>query len=34
MGIACSTNEDKRNAYGILVAKPDRNKPLVRRRYR
>jgi hypothetical protein len=28
MGGACSTNGEKRNAYRILVRKPERKKPL------
>jgi hypothetical protein len=27
MGRACSTNGEKRNAYRILVGKPERNRP-------
>jgi hypothetical protein len=33
MGMACSTYE-KRNAYGTLVGKPERNRPLRRSRRR
>jgi hypothetical protein len=32
MGRACSTNEAKRNAYGILAGKPQGKRPLGRRR--
>jgi hypothetical protein len=32
MGRACSTNVDKKNAYRILVGKPERKRPLGRRR--
>jgi hypothetical protein len=28
MGRACSTNGEKRNAYGLLVGKPKGKKPL------
>jgi hypothetical protein len=28
MGGACSTNGEKKNAYGILVGKPERKRPL------
>jgi hypothetical protein len=28
MGWACSTNSEKRNAYMILVGKPDGKRPL------
>jgi hypothetical protein len=31
MGRACSTNEEKRHAYRILVGKPEENRP--RRRW-
>jgi hypothetical protein len=31
---ACSTSRDKRNAYRILVGKPERKRPLRRPRYR
>jgi hypothetical protein len=34
MGGACSTNGDKRNAYRILVGKPDGKRPLGRARCR
>jgi hypothetical protein len=34
MGRVCSTNGDKRNAYGILVGKPEGNGPLGRPRRR
>jgi hypothetical protein len=34
MGKACSTNGPKRNAYKILVAKPEGNRPLGRPRRR
>jgi hypothetical protein len=34
MGRACSTNEGKRNAYRILVGKPEGRRPLGRPRYR
>jgi hypothetical protein len=34
MGRACSTNGEKRNAYRILVGKPERKRPLGRRRRR
>jgi hypothetical protein len=30
MGRTCSTNGEKRNAYGILVGKPKERKPLER----
>jgi hypothetical protein len=30
MGRACSTNGEKRNAYGILVGKPEGERPLGR----
>jgi hypothetical protein len=30
MGRACSTNGEKRNAYGILVGKPEGKRPLGR----
>jgi hypothetical protein len=30
MGRACSTNGDKRNAYRILVGKPEGKRPLGR----
>jgi hypothetical protein len=34
MGRACSTNGEKRNAYRILVGKPEGKKPLGRPRCR
>jgi hypothetical protein len=34
MDVACSTNGEKRNAYGILVGKPERKRPLGRPRRR
>jgi hypothetical protein len=34
MGGACSTNGEKRNAYKLLVRKPERNTPLGRPRFR
>jgi hypothetical protein len=34
MGMACSTNGEKRNAYRILVGKPEGNRPLGRPRRR
>jgi hypothetical protein len=34
MGGACSTNGDKRNAYRILVGKPEGKRPLGRPRRR
>jgi hypothetical protein len=34
MGGACSTNEEKRNAYRILVGKPEGKIPLGRPRRR
>jgi hypothetical protein len=34
MGWACSTNEEKRNAYRLLVGKPEGKKPLGRPRRR
>jgi hypothetical protein len=34
MGRACSTNGDKRNAYRILVGKPEGRRPLGRPRCR
>jgi hypothetical protein len=34
MGGACSTNGVKRNAYRILVGKPERKRPLKIRRRR
>jgi hypothetical protein len=33
MGRACSTHGEKRNAYRILVGKPERHRPLGRRRW-
>jgi hypothetical protein len=30
MGEPCSTNGEKRNAYRVLVGKPERKRPLVR----
>jgi hypothetical protein len=32
MGVACSTNGGKRNAYRLLLGKPDGRKPLGRAR--
>jgi hypothetical protein len=32
MGVACSTNGEKRSAYRILVGKPERKRPLGRPR--
>jgi hypothetical protein len=32
MGRACSTNGEKRNAYRIMVGKPERKRPLGRPR--
>jgi hypothetical protein len=32
MGMACSTNGEKRNAYRILVGKPEVKRPLGRPR--
>jgi hypothetical protein len=32
MGMTCSTNGEKRNAYGILVGKPEGKRPLGRPR--
>jgi hypothetical protein len=32
MDRACSTNGEKRNAYGILMGKPEGKRPLVRPR--
>jgi hypothetical protein len=32
MGGACSTNGEKRNAYRLLVGKPERRRPLGRPR--
>jgi hypothetical protein len=32
MGGACSTNGEKRNAYGLLVGKPEGKRPLGRPR--
>jgi hypothetical protein len=34
MGRASSTNGEKRNAYRILMGKPERKRPLVRPRRR
>jgi hypothetical protein len=34
MGRECSTNGEKRNAYRILVGKPERKRPLGRPRRR
>jgi hypothetical protein len=34
MGRAYSTNGEKRNTYRILVGKPERKRPLGRRRHR
>jgi hypothetical protein len=34
MGRACSTNGEKRNAYRILVGKPEGKRPLGRHRRR
>jgi hypothetical protein len=34
MGRACSTNEERRNAYRILVGKPEGKRPLGRHRRR
>jgi hypothetical protein len=34
MGSACSTNGEKRNAYRILVGKPEKKRPLERPRCR
>jgi hypothetical protein len=34
IGKACSTNEEKRNAYRILVRKPEGKRPLGRSRRR
>jgi hypothetical protein len=34
MDKACSTNGEKRNAYGILVGKPERKRPLGKLRCR
>jgi hypothetical protein len=34
MGRACSTNMEKRNAYRILVGKPEGRRPLGRQRLR
>jgi hypothetical protein len=34
MGRACSTNGEKRNAYRILVGKPEEKRPLGRPRRR
>jgi hypothetical protein len=32
MGGACSTNGEKRNAYRLLMGKPERRRPLARPR--
>jgi hypothetical protein len=34
MGRACNTNGEKKNAYGLLVRKPERRRPLGRQRRR
>jgi hypothetical protein len=34
MGRACSTTEEKRNAYRLLVAKPEGKRPLESSRHR
>jgi hypothetical protein len=34
MGRTCSKHEEKKNAYRILVGKPEVNKPLGKRRRR
>jgi hypothetical protein len=34
MGKACSTNGEKKNAYMILVGKPEGQRPIGRPRYR
>jgi hypothetical protein len=34
MDVACSTNGEKRNAYGFLVGKPEGRRPLGRPRRR
>jgi hypothetical protein len=34
VGRVCSTNEEKRNTYKILVGKPERKRPLGRPRSR
>jgi hypothetical protein len=34
MDMACSTKREKRNAYRILVGKPEQKRPLRRRRSR
>jgi hypothetical protein len=34
MGKACDTNGEKRNAYKILVGKPEGKRPLGRRRHK
>jgi hypothetical protein len=34
MGGACSTNGEKRDAYRIMVGKPERKRPLGRPRHR
>jgi hypothetical protein len=33
MGRTCDTNGEKRNAYRTLVGKPERKRPLGRRRW-
>jgi hypothetical protein len=33
MGGACNTNVEKRNAYGLLVVKPEGKRPLGRHRW-
>jgi hypothetical protein len=32
MGLVCGTHEEKRNAHGFLVGKPEGKRPLGRRR--
>jgi hypothetical protein len=34
MNRACSTNGEKRNAYRLLVGRPERKRPLLRLTYR
>jgi hypothetical protein len=34
MGKACNMHGEKRNAYRILVGKPEKKRPLVRTRHR
>jgi hypothetical protein len=34
MGTACSTNGEKRNAYGILMEKPEGKRPVGKPRRR